>query len=95
MSLHSLFLWPVSSAQCLPLPGWKAAMPDHPDLQTALKHYRQAAGLTQADLAAKVSVSRKTINTIENGVFVPTTVLALRLARVLDCRVEDLFSLRD
>lgn len=70
-------------------------MPDHPNLQTALKHYRQAAGLTQADLAAKVSVSRKTINTIENGVFVPTTVLALRLARVLDCRVEDLFSLRD
>lgn len=70
-------------------------MPDHPDLQTALKDYRQAAGLTQADLAAKVSVSRKTINTIENGVFVPTTVLALRLARVLDCRVEDLFSLRD
>ncbi|HIG22522.1 MAG TPA: transcriptional regulator [Henriciella marina] len=70
-------------------------MPDHPDLQTALKDYRQAAGLTQADLAAKVSVSRKTINTIENGVFVPTTVLALRLARVLSCRVEDLFSLRD
>ena len=70
-------------------------MPDHPDLQTALKDYRQAAGLTQAELAAKVSVSRKTINTIENGVFVPTTVLALRLARVLDCRVEDLFSLRD
>lgn len=70
-------------------------MPDHPDLQTALKDYRQAAGLTQADLAAKVSVSRKTINTIENGVFVPTTVLALRLARVLNCRVEDLFSLRD
>ncbi|RIJ31526.1 helix-turn-helix transcriptional regulator [Henriciella algicola] len=70
-------------------------MPDHPDLQTALKDYRQAAGLTQADLAAKASVSRKTINTIENGVFVPTTVLALRLARVLNCRVEDLFSLRD
>lgn len=70
-------------------------MPDHPDLQTALKDYRQAAGLTQADLAAKVSVSRKTINTIENGVFVPTTVLALRLARELNCRVEDLFSLRD
>ena len=70
-------------------------MPDHPDLATALKDYRQAAGLTQADLAEKVSVSRKTINTIENGVFVPTTVLALRLARALGCRVEDLFSLRD
>lgn len=70
-------------------------MPDHPDLATSLKDYRLAAGLTQADLASRVSVSRKTINTIENGVFVPTTVLALKLARALDCRVEDLFSLRD
>ena len=70
-------------------------MPDHPDLATSLKDYRLAAGLTQADMASRVSVSRKTINTIENGVFVPTTVLALKLARALDCRVEDLFSLRD
>jgi len=70
-------------------------VPDHPDLATSLKDYRLTAGLTQADLAERVSVSRKTINTIENGVFVPTTVLALRLARALGCRVEDLFSLRD
>lgn len=70
-------------------------MPDHPDLATRLRDYRQDAGLTQAELAEKVSVSRKTINTIENGVFVPTTVLALRLARALDCTVEDLFSLKD
>lgn len=70
-------------------------MPDHPDLVSFLKDYRTAAGLTQAELAARVSVSRKTINTIENGVFAPTAVLALKLARALDCRVEDLFSLRD
>ncbi|MEM5516024.1 helix-turn-helix domain-containing protein [Henriciella sp. AS95] len=70
-------------------------MPDHPDLATSLKDYRQAKGLTQADLAGLVSVSRKTINTIENGVFVPTTALALKLARALGCTVEDLFSLRD
>jgi putative transcriptional regulator len=70
-------------------------VPDHPDLVSFLKDYRTAAGLTQAELAARVSVSRKTINTIENGVFAPTAVLALKLARALDCRVEDLFSLRD
>ena len=70
-------------------------MAEHPDLATSLKEHRQTAGFTQAELAEKVAVSRKTINTIENGVFVPTTVLALRLARALDCRVEDLFSLKD
>lgn len=38
-------------------------------------------------------MSRKTINTVENGVFVPTTILALRLARALGLKVEDIFSL--
>ncbi|MEP4123612.1 MAG: helix-turn-helix transcriptional regulator [Lentilitoribacter sp.] len=56
-----------------------------------LKTRRKAAGLTQADLAARVNVSRKSINTIENQVFVPSTILALRLARELKCSVEDLF----
>jgi putative transcriptional regulator len=70
-------------------------VPDHPALTTVLREYRQAAGLTQADLAGMVSVSRKTINTIENGVFAPTAALALKLARALECRVEDLFSLRE
>lgn len=62
-------------------------------LENALRAHRSAAGLTQAELARRAFVSRKTINTIENAVFVPSTVLALRLARVLDCSVEDLFSL--
>ena len=62
-------------------------------LLTSLRERRTAAGLTQADLAEKVAVSRKTVNTIENGIFVPSTVLALRLARVLGCSVEELFSL--
>ena len=70
-------------------------MSKHPELDNQLKNLRTRAGLTQAELANKVAVSRKTINTIENGVFVPTTVLALKLARALGCRVEDLFSLRD
>lgn len=62
-------------------------------LLTSLRERRTVAGLTQADLAEKVAVSRKTVNTIENGIFVPSTVLALRLARVLGCSVEELFSL--
>ena len=61
--------------------------------RTHLKEQRQARNLTQADLAVMAQVSRKTINTIENGVFIPSALLALRLARVLDLRVEDLFYL--
>ncbi|PRY93403.1 putative transcriptional regulator [Hasllibacter halocynthiae] len=58
-----------------------------------LRAHREAAGLTQAALADAVGVSRKTVNTIENGVFVPSTELALRLAAALGARVEDLFAL--
>ncbi|MEG3145656.1 helix-turn-helix transcriptional regulator [Sphingomonas sp. RT2P30] len=62
-------------------------------LLSRLKELRSAAGLTQAELAERVGVSRKTINTVENGVFVPSTVLALKLARALDRPVEALFQL--
>jgi len=58
-----------------------------------LRNHRKAAGLTQAELAIRVEVSRKTINTVENGVFIPSTVLALKLARALGTRVETLFTL--
>lgn len=58
-----------------------------------LKELRAARGLTQAELAGAVGVSRKTINTVENRVFIPSTVLALKLARALDCPVSDLFAL--
>ncbi len=64
-------------------------------LITHLAHVRRAAGLTQAALAQQVGVSRKTINTVENRVFVPSTVLALKLARVLEVPVEALFELAD
>ena len=64
-------------------------------LRNTLKEHRARAGLTQADLADLVRVSRKTINTVENGVFVPSTVLALRLARALGVPVEALFTLSD
>jgi len=64
-------------------------------LKNRLKDHRAARNLTQADLAVMAQVSRKTINTIENGVFVPSTLLALRLAQVLETKVEDLFYLED
>ncbi|SPH21238.1 hypothetical protein ASD8599_01988 [Ascidiaceihabitans donghaensis] len=65
------------------------------ELRNNLKVLRAERGMTQADLAAAVSVSRKTINTIENRVFVPSTVLALRLADVLHVSVHDIFELED
>ena len=58
-----------------------------------LRAAREAAGWTQAQLAERVGVSRKTINTVENGVFIPSTLLALKLARALGKPVEALFSL--
>lgn len=64
-------------------------------LRNTLKEHRARLGLTQADLAERIDVSRKTINTVENGIFVPSTVLALRLARALGVPVETLFQLPD
>lgn len=66
-----------------------------PRLGSRLKEVRTAAGLTQADLAERAGVSRKTVNTVENGVFSPSTILALSLARALGTTVEGLFWLRD
>lgn len=63
------------------------------ELANSLREAREAAGLTQGQLAEAIGVSRKTINTVENGVFVPSTVIALKLARALGCRVEELFQL--
>ncbi|HEX9933544.1 MAG TPA: helix-turn-helix transcriptional regulator [Allosphingosinicella sp.] len=62
-------------------------------LGNRLREERTRLGLTQADLARMVGVSRKTINTVENRVFIPSAVLTLRLARVLGVRVEALFYL--
>ena len=62
-------------------------------LTNRLREARAERGWTQADLAERVSVTRKTINTVENGVFVPSTVLALKLARALETTVEALFQL--
>lgn len=60
-------------------------------LANRLKEKRAAIGLTQAELAERCDVTRKTVNTVENGVFVPSTLLALKLARALGEPVEALF----
>jgi putative transcriptional regulator len=62
-------------------------------LGNRLRELRAERDLTQAALAELVGVSRKTINTIENGVFVPSTLLSLKLARALGEPVEALFVL--
>ena len=64
-----------------------------PNLVSSLKEIREARGLTQAQLAEAIGVSRKTINTVENGVFVPSTVIALKLGAALGEPVEKLFRL--
>ena len=60
-------------------------------LANRLKDRRTERGLTQSQLAELCMVSRKTVNTGENGVFVPSTLLALKLAEALEVSVEQLF----
>lgn len=62
-------------------------------LGNRLRQWRTDKELTQAELAKLAGVSRKTINTVENGVFVPSVQLALVLARTLGTTVEALFYL--
>jgi len=64
-------------------------------LANAIKAKREEALLTQAALAEMVGVSRKTINTVENGVFTPSATLAIKLARALKVSVEELFWIED
>ncbi len=66
---------------------------DNWELRNQIKVQRAIKNLTQEELAAHVGVTRKTINTIENGKFVPSTVLAIRLARFFNIKVEELFEL--
>ena len=65
----------------------------HQKLLNNLAETRKSASLTQQELSERAEVSRKSINAIENGIYVPSTVLALKIARTLNCRVEDLFQL--
>ena len=65
----------------------------HKKLLNNLEELRKSAGLTQQELSESAEVSRKSINAIENGIYVPSTALALKIAKTLKCSVEDLFQL--
>lgn len=65
------------------------------NLRNSIRDLRARKNLTQAELAVLANVSRKTINTVENGVFIPSTIVALQLARALQTPVEDIFQLED
>src|SRR3989442_14511696 len=65
-----------------------------PRLETGLRRARQKSGFTQGELAGRAGISRQTLSILESGRGQPSTVVALRLARVLRCRLGELFWLR-
>ena len=65
----------------------------HEKLLDNLEDLRKSSGLTQQELSESAEVSRKSINAIENGIYVPSTVLALKIAKTLNCTVEEIFEL--
>lgn len=62
-------------------------------MKNNLKLYRAKFGYTQGDIAQKLGVSRQTVNAIENNKYFPSLELGLKLAKILQCKVDDLFSL--
>jgi len=64
-------------------------------MKNRIKVERAELDMTQADLADKIGVSRQSINAIEKGKFVPSAVLALKIARLFKKPVEEIFSLED
>jgi len=64
-------------------------------MKNSLKVERAKQNFTQADLAKKIGVSRQTINSIEIGKYIPSAVLAMKIAVVFNARVEDVFILED
>ncbi len=64
-------------------------------MKNNIKVQRAIKNLTQQQLAELMGVSRQTINTIEKGKYVPSTVLALKMAKIFEVPVEEIFSLED
>jgi putative transcriptional regulator len=64
-------------------------------MKNLIKVERARQNLTQAELAEKVKVARQTIIAIEAGKFVPSTILAFKIAKVLQCKVDEIFELED
>ncbi|MBW3523386.1 helix-turn-helix transcriptional regulator [Chryseobacterium sp. NKUCC03_KSP] len=64
-------------------------------MKNTIKIERALKNITQEDLAKIISVSRQTINAMEAGKYVPSTVLALKIAKYFGKKVEDIFELED
>jgi putative transcriptional regulator len=64
-------------------------------MKNSLKVERAKQNITQAELAVKAQVSRQTINSIEIGKYVPSTLLALKIASICGARVDEIFTLDD
>lgn len=64
-------------------------------MKNRLKIARAELNITQEELAKRIGVSRQTINAVESGKYVPSTVLALKMAHVFDKKVEEIFILED
>ncbi|MEJ5993958.1 helix-turn-helix transcriptional regulator [Pedobacter sp. Du54] len=64
-------------------------------MKNNLRVQRAIKNITQAELADLIQVSRQTINTIESGKYVPSTVLALKIAKIFDKPVEEIFELEE
>lgn len=64
-------------------------------MKNSIKVERAKKNITQADLAKLVNVSRQTINSMELGKYVPSTVLALRLAHIFETDIESIFTLEE
>lgn len=62
-------------------------------MKNSIKVQRAIFNLTQAELAAKIGVSRQTINALEKNKYIPSTVLALKLAKLFKKPVEQIFEL--
>lgn len=67
----------------------------HTKMENQIRVERAKKKITQAELAKKVNVSRQTIHAIETGKFIPSTVLALKIAKFFKVRLEDLFKLEE
>ena len=64
-------------------------------MKNTIKLERARNNMTQAELAEKVKVARQTIIAIESGRFVPSTTLAFKIAKVLKCKTDEIFSLEE
>lgn len=64
-------------------------------MKNNIKVQRAIKNITQAELADLINVSRQTINTMESGKYVPSTVLALKMAKIFQKTVDEIFELEE